>query len=422
MINNILTALREMVNFASIYCFSKCMKTLLCGVCLIPVILLVHKLVRRRSAILSCYLWLLLVPMAFMGMSKLFYQKYFVYITMVLFKYVKTWHGCIYFGVMFLLLANFIFRTVRLRRRLRRLPQINNASVINYSTENIRIYLSETNESPFSGGIFKPYIVVPRDIWEGLDKRSRDIILCHELTHIKAGHIILLTVFKLLTMFWWINPLIYICEAMLKEDIELACDECTIAAAGTTGHEYGCVLFGMIEHLGTDTGIAAASFVGGKDFTALKKRIQYFGSRATDRLSVLRQVCVGALTALTIVLLVCGFIAATSYPRYTILEELYVYNEDMSLIGCNTPDICAAFQLEEGVLHIDEEGFEAFLREESISGDYVYVSFGAVMKLPGVGGCGDVVMINVEDMHDTLNLAADTVENRLLELFLKYVI
>lgn len=432
MVNNILTALIEMARFASIYCFSKCMKTLLCGLCLIPLILLIHRALRKKSAVLSCYLWLLLVPMAFMGMSRLFYQKYFVYVTVFLAGHIKAWHGYVYFGVMLVLAADLIVKTVRLRRKLRKLPQINDTYVINHSSntgtlerkylEKVRIYLSDTNESPFSGGIIKPYIVVPEGIWRSLDKKGKDIILCHELMHIRSGHIILLTVFKLLTFLWWINPFIYRCEGMLRDDIELACDECTIAAAGVTGYEYGSVLLCMAAHLTGKSDVATASFLNRSDFHILKKRIQYIGRKRTDSDGFSRQRRVGGAALLGIAAFVLMLILITSYPRYTIIEEIYVYDEDIKLIAYDTPAIYDAFRIENAELRIDEEGFKRFLKEEDISGDYVYVSFGTVMKLPGMGGCGDVVMVNVEDITDTWNLSADTIENVILEIFLKYVI
>ena len=123
-IEKILTALGNTGWFASIYWLSKCMKTLLCGICVMLVLLMVRGILHKKSAVLSCYLWLLLLPAAFMGMSRLFYQKYFVYVTVYLGKYIKAWYGYVYFGVMFLLLAVFIARNVMLRKRLRRMPQI----------------------------------------------------------------------------------------------------------------------------------------------------------------------------------------------------------------------------------------------------------------------------------------------------------
>lgn len=422
MSDDILEMIKGIADFSSIYCFSKCMKTMLCGLCLIPVLLLIHRTLRKKSAILCCYLWTLLVPMAFMGMSKLFYQRYFVYVTAYLAKYTKAWYGYLYFGVMFALIMVFIIKNIRFRRTLKRMPQIYDTSVI---IGRAKIYITDIDASPFSGGIIRPYIVVPRDVWERTDQKSRDVVIRHELAHINLGHIVLLTVFRLLTYIWWINPMIYLCERMLKEDIEHACDEYTVADAGITKHAYGCVLIGLAEHFCKNTNIAVASFIERNDFRALKERIQYIGARKADKNEVILQKRAGIALALASVLLLVAGIAMTSYSRYTVLEEIYVYGEDMREIACDTAAVNEAFRVEDRKLYIDAEGFERFLREEQVSDEYVYVSFGTVMKLPGFGGCGDAVMVNVAgtgDPDDLFYLSADTIENRLAEIFLKYFI
>lgn len=422
MSDNIITMLKGIAKFTSVYCFSKCMKTLLCGLCLMPILLLIHRAIRKKRAILCCYLWTLLVPMAFMGMSKLFYQRYFVYVTAYLTKYTKAWHGYLYFGVMFALITVFIIKNIRFRRTLKRMPQIYDTSV---TKGRVKIYVSDIDASPFSGGIIRPYIVVPRDVWERLDQKSRDVVIRHELAHINLGHIVLLTAFRLLTYLWWINPLIYLCERMLKEDIEHACDEYTIAEADITKHAYGCVLIGLAEHFCKNTNIAVASFIERNDFRALKERIQYISAGKADKNRVLLQKRVGIALALICVLLLSVGIAMTSYSRYTVLEEIYVYGEDMRQIACDTAAVNEAFRVENKKLYIDAEGFERFLREERVSDEYVYVSFGTVMKLPGYGGCGDVVLVDVAgtgDTDDVIDLSSHTIENRLAEIFLKYII
>lgn len=422
MSNPIVTMLKSTANFTSIYCFSKCMKTLLCGFCLMLVLLLIRRALRKKNAIFCCYLWLLLVPMAFMGMSRLFYQKYFVYVTAYLGKYAKAWHGYLYFGVMFVLITLFVIKNIRFRCALKKMPQVSDTRVRN---QRVKIYVSQMDASPFSGGIISPYIVVPNDVWECLDEKSRDVIIRHELAHIQLGHIPLLTMFRLLTFLWWMNPMVYFCERKLKEDIEHACDEYTIADTGITKYAYGCVLLGLAEHFCQNTNVVAASFVDRNDFHTLKERIKYIGAGIADRDRVFRQKRAGMALALTGALLFAAVILMTSYPRYTVLEEIYVYGEDMRLIACDTPAVNEAFRVEGKKLIIDAEGFEHFLREEQVSDAYIYVSFGTVMKLPGFGGCGDAVMIGTDDgsdADDVLYLASDCIENRLAEFFLKYII
>lgn len=219
--------------------------------------------------------------------------------------------------------------------------------------------------------------------------------------------------------------MVYFCERKLKEDIEHACDEYTIADTGITKYAYGCVLVGLAEHFCKNTNVVAASFIDRNDFYTLKERIKYIGAGITDRDRVFRQKRVGIALALTGALLLAAVIMMTSYPKYTVLKEIYVYGEDMRLIACDTPAVNEAFRVEGKKLFIDAERFEHFLWEEQVSDAYIYVSFGTVMKLPGFGGCGDVVLIGTDDgsdMDDVVYLASDSIENRLAEIFLKYII
>ncbi len=431
-LDKILVALGNTGWFACIYWLEKCMKTLLCGICVMLLLLFVHRVLQKKSAVLRCYLWLLLLPAAFMGMSRLFYQRYFLYVTAYIDRYLRAWFGYLYFGVMFFFLAVFIARNVMLRRRLGQMPQIYDTCVINtlaggaskigvWYLRRVRIYCCDTKESPFSGGIIKPYIVVPKAAWEQLDENSRTVILSHELTHIRSGHIVLLTVMKLLTFLWWINPLVYVCQNLLREDIELACDECTIAQTGITRQGYGYVLLGMITRFRPNTNIAVASFTDKGDFRRLKRRITHIGKKCADSAGLSRQMCVGAAVTMVFVLAAFVLIGATSYPRYTVLEEIYVYGEDLKLIACDTQEVRDAFWVEGRTLHVDDEAFGRFLAQEDVAGEYVYVSYGTVMKLPGMGGSGEVVMVNVADSTDTWYVSADTIENRMAEMLLKWL-
>ena len=219
--------------------------------------------------------------------------------------------------------------------------------------------------------------------------------------------------------------MMYFCGRKLKEDIEHACDEYTIADTGITKYAYGCVLLGMAEHFCQNTRIVTASFADRTDFHTLRERIKYIGAAKADRDRAFRQKRVGIALVLTVVFLLSAVIVMTSYPKYTVMEEIYVYGEDMRLIACDTPAVNKAFRVEGKKLYINAEGFEYFLQEEQVSDEYVYVSFGTVMKLPGFGGCGDVVVIGVDegnDADDVIYLASDAIENRLAEIFLKYII
>ncbi len=114
-------------------------------------------------------------------------------------------------------------------------------------------------------------------------------------------------------------------------------------------------------------------------------------------------------------------IVVTSYPRYTIVKELAVYNEHVELIAYDTPLVRETFFVENGQLYVNPEKFEEFVMTQHITDEYVYVSFDNVMKLPGMGGLGNVGMVNVEDTEDIFYLSEKNIQNTILEFCLKYL-
>lgn len=81
-----------------------------------------------------------------------------------------------------------------------------------------------------------------------------------------------------------------------------------------------------------------------------------------------------------------------------------------------------AFKIENGRLLVDKSKFEELVASENITDEYVYASFDTIMKLPGMGGLGNVGMVNVADSDDIFYLSEDTLCNRILAFCLKYLI
>lgn len=83
------------------------------------------------------------------------------------------------------------------------------------------IYQSEKVCSPFVLGIIRPKIYLPYH----MDSREMDHVIAHEQTHIRRkDHWWKPLGFLLLTTHWF-NPLMWLSYILLRQDIELACDE-----------------------------------------------------------------------------------------------------------------------------------------------------------------------------------------------------
>ena len=72
-----LRLLKGFRDFAAIYCFDKCIRTMVAGMAMLLLICIIRKCNRRHTAHINIGAMTLLLPMAFMGMNKLFFRGYF---------------------------------------------------------------------------------------------------------------------------------------------------------------------------------------------------------------------------------------------------------------------------------------------------------------------------------------------------------
>lgn len=90
----------------------------------------------------------------------------------------------------------------------------------------VRIYWTERNVSPFTYGLLRPCIVLPK--WLKLDQKKLSFVLKHEFMHIKRldfFFVVLGVVGK--TIFFW-DPFVHWLVYEYRRNCELACDETVI--------------------------------------------------------------------------------------------------------------------------------------------------------------------------------------------------
>ena len=71
----ILGLLKGFLDFAAVYCFHKCIRTMLAGMGMLLLICIIRKCNRRHAACVNIGAMALLLPMVFMGMNKLFFKE-----------------------------------------------------------------------------------------------------------------------------------------------------------------------------------------------------------------------------------------------------------------------------------------------------------------------------------------------------------
>jgi len=86
------------------------------------------------------------------------------------------------------------------------------------------IVLSQNIASPAVFGTFRPVLVLPADTVRHLSQNRTEHILLHELAHIKRGDLKVNSLYMLLQIVYWFNPLLWLLRRRLQHLRELCCD------------------------------------------------------------------------------------------------------------------------------------------------------------------------------------------------------
>lgn len=136
-------------------------------------------------------------------------------------------------------------------------------------SSDVRILRSDTDLSPFTCGLFHPLIILTSLV----DDTSADMILRHELQHIKNHDFLYRVIALLAVLFHCFNPIIYLFFKELKEVQEMNCDEkLTVNFTPAEKKAYGNILIDIASRSGSD--IAPVIYFSKTGKSALKKRIQ----------------------------------------------------------------------------------------------------------------------------------------------------
>ncbi len=248
------------------------------------------------------------------------------------------------------------------------------------------IYICDSPITPFTSGVFSPKIVLPAFMLAQYKREDLEVIVLHEKTHIRLGHLLYYLIWDVLRILFWIDPLFTFCLKYFKEDMEDICDRVTIKEGNCTAHAYGTLLLKSIRRLQAETDMAASAvtFAGDRQFQALKRRIERVSQyRTYRRLSIYGMAAFTALllfAALTIVF-------RQSYARYEANESIELYNVagTRSLIE-DGDELRSVMSFDDRQLYIRGDQLKAILERKGIDDAEYAVSFGGYFKLPGFGG------------------------------------
>ncbi len=168
---------------------------------------------------------------------------------------------------------------------------------------NIELRLSHNVTSPAVCGLFRPVILIPKNLLEILSQDKLKAVLIHELAHIKRGDLFVNSMQTLLQIVYFYNPFIWLANTMVRRIREQAVDEMVLVALGTQAQSYSNTLIDIAEMAFTRPVLSLRLVGVVESKKALSRRIKHILSRPFPKSAKLGIVGLSAIIVTAIVLL-----------------------------------------------------------------------------------------------------------------------
>ena len=113
---------------------------------------------------------------------------------------------------------------------------------------NIPVMVSNDIRMPLTWGFFRPVVLVPTDFAEWTAGR-RELVLLHELAHIKRHDWLTQLLAGCVASFYWFHPLVWLAARQMRVEREQACDD-LVLSAGSRPSDYADELLQIATTLG----------------------------------------------------------------------------------------------------------------------------------------------------------------------------
>lgn len=379
------TQLCRLMDFCAAYYTIQLVRCAAFSFILTGLVMLLRKIFFSKRIFFKGMLWAWFLIIPFLGKLKLFYENGIVVkATWRSIAVANSWLWADYMYMAGILAAAIcIFgKRLRLRRAVARMEK--------GMFEGSRIYVTDMNVTPFTVGLLKPKIVLPKVIVNSYDRNELKTIIQHEQTHIRLGHLWWGFAWDILRCLLWINPFLTIFLKAFQEDMEDICDRICIQSCGKEAHEYGLLLLKSLKLLrsGLEDVPPAPAYVGEKDFAHLKRRMEKIAGFRPYR----KRLCL-CMTAGTFLLIAAALLVVHthSYERCNESRDIMVgkYGGKNEIVSCDTGELSRMISYDDDYVYIDREAFEQFLCRNNAE-ENICIIFGGFYKLPGLGGAAEI--------------------------------
>ncbi|HZN69852.1 MAG TPA: M56 family metallopeptidase [Tepidisphaeraceae bacterium] len=143
-----------------------------------------------------------------------------------------------------LLCVRLLWVNVRFYRRVRRLPVVGDPAVLRVVEQcrreigirgGVPVLIGSEAEGPALLGLFRPKLLLPREVLARLTADELRLVFLHELAHLRRRDVLAEWVLTLVQTVHWFNPAIWLACARCRADRELACDAAVLSLAARAG-------------------------------------------------------------------------------------------------------------------------------------------------------------------------------------------
>ena len=277
--------------------------------------------------------------------------------------------------------------------------------------ENVRIYVTDMNITPFTVGLLKPKIVLPKVMADSYSKDELKSVIQHEQTHIRLGHLWFGFAWDMLRCLLWINPLLTVFQKHFRADMEDICDRVCIQSSRRTAHEYGMVLLKTLKLLSSKSEGTqpAVTYAGEREFADMKRRMGEIASFRPYR----KKLCVGMVA--TAFLMIAAMLLAVhthSYARCNESRDILVgnYDGEPQVISYDTEELSQMISYDDRYVYVERQAFEDFLEENNAEGE-IWIVFGGFYKLPGLAGIAESCIYESSSKDRIIQIPYESIRN-----------
>ena len=175
--------------------------------------------------------------------------------------------------------------------------------------------------------VFRPVVILNKDIALQLSNTELKVVLCHELMHIKRHHHLGERVYDMVSMLYWFNPLVWIAKSEFSYTCELDCDSKALKALAPEASvkDYSAAMFHLIE-LSSEVGRVNFNKMGALRFLMVRQRLVNILHRPSKKRKVAMLLFVMICIAFTI-MLSTAFSKAMFYPYLAYSNGAHEYAE-----------------------------------------------------------------------------------------------